>query len=703
MILRSARADQRPIVVVVLLALAIKAIVLAQLHDHPLLRPEGGLDAEYYYRLALRVTDGDLLLGPDAYFVSPLYIYFVALLLAVSGGSLLAVKAAQITLGAVAVALVFLTARRWFRARTAIVAATLAALTGQFTFYETLVLQTALDPFLTALDLFLLARALDRRRPGAFAAAGAAVGIHALNRPNVLIVAAVVALLLVQRMRLSAAFVTGVALALAPVTLRNWTMTGEPVLITSHGGLNFYIGNHAEADGTYRAVAGITPDVSGQAADAERVAEAALGREPTAGEVSRYFYGRAWRWIRDEPAAAAGLLARKIAYVFSAAPIALNYSYEYYARDERTLLRYLIAGPWLLLPLGLIGLAAPRAPAAPRGYVVWASFVPAYALSIAVFFVASRYRLPLLIPLCVTAGAAIDWSLARGAARDYGRLAWAAAATAVLFAAVNRDVGLDSGLSEERTAMAVVLVEQGRGTEAERLVSRAAPDHPQPGLLHFRVGDAYYARRQYANAIEHFQLALHREAAPDIRFRLGQALLDDGRAAEAVPHLHAAYEAGVGADVAGFDLARALVRAGRAADAAPLLTRVTASPDLDARELVAWSDVAIEAGRPDLARRILDLSVERDPAWAPAHAKLGVALGLLGDPAAAVEHLERAVRWQPTDAAAHLNLAVVYAELGRIDEARARVHEALRLRPDYPQAQALLARLTIDRRRPSID
>lgn len=61
----------------------VKFIVVLQLHDHPLLQPDAGLDTSAYVALAGRVRAGDLLLGPGLYFVSPLYIYFLAASLAI--------------------------------------------------------------------------------------------------------------------------------------------------------------------------------------------------------------------------------------------------------------------------------------------------------------------------------------------------------------------------------------------------------------------------------------------------------------------------------------------------------------------------------------------------------------------------------------------------------------------------------------------
>ena len=149
----------------------------------------------------------------------------------------------------------------------------------------------------------------------------------------------------------------GLALALAPVTIRNAAVAGDWSPASSHGGLNFYIGNNAEADGTYHHVPGITPNIQGQQEDARRVAEAAVGRKLDDGEVSAYFYGLGWSWmrcIRPTPRCCSRASCR---FVFNAGYISLNYSYPFYAYDARTLLALLFVGPWLLLPLGLVGLA----------------------------------------------------------------------------------------------------------------------------------------------------------------------------------------------------------------------------------------------------------------------------------------------------------------------------------------------------------
>src|SRR5581483_1202328 len=123
-----------------------------------------------------------------------------------------------------------------------------------------------------------------------------------------------------------------------------------------------------------------------------------------------------------------------------------------------------IIGAWLLIPLGLAGLVvlAPRHRLA--DYAVWCSFVPAYAISVAAFFAADRYRLPLLIPMCVGAGAFADAIVPRRPqrgrqalnlnSRSRGLAARLTTVGAVLFVAVNWPLHVDDGRNEERTRMA---------------------------------------------------------------------------------------------------------------------------------------------------------------------------------------------------------------------------------------------------------
>lgn len=629
----------RYLVLLGLAALVVKAVVLWQLHDHILLQPTGVLDDAVYVRLGRQVAAGDWALGRDTYYLSPFYIYFLSIALKLSGGSLLAVRSLQVLLGAASVLLIFATARAWYGPRQAAMAAGLALLTGLFTFYEVLLLQTALDPFLTALVLFALTRTLVTGSGAWAGAAGFALGLLAMNRPNALAFIPVAALALVTVRRTRQGFtqagviIVMAALTLSPVAVRNRIVAGDWVLISSHGGLNFYIGNSAEADGTYMVVEGITPSIQGQLVDSRRVAERALGRPLKASEVSDHFYQRAWDWIVAHPADALRLFLRKLAYVFNAADLALNYSYTYYSRDEPTLLRVLVVGPLLLVPLGLLGLvtAWPRDRA--REFAVWAAFIPTYALSVAAFFVSTRYRLALLVPLCVTAGGGIGWLLSTVRARRLRALAAAGAALLALGLLAGWPAGPDTGRANERTELVAHLIARGRTDEADRLIARTEAGHPRPAFLYFRAGRGYLERGDAARAIDFLQRAYRLEPdQPDVRFVLGEALLGAGQFAEAIPHL---------------DAARAI-------------------------------ETDEETARQALARAYGELGLER------------VRLGRAHD---AIAPLSRAAELDPANPGARYNLAVALAAEGRLAQARAQAEAALRLNPDYTLAKEMLGKI----------
>jgi tetratricopeptide (TPR) repeat protein len=560
--------------------LFVRGLVLAALDGHPLLRPEGGLDTDVYVDLARKVAAGDLLLrsSPEPFFVSPLYIYFAALVLFVTGGSLLAVAAVQVLLGAAAVWLTGDSARRLYGEAAALPAALLLAFTGVVVFHEAILLQAALDPFLAALTLWLVIRALESDRVPAFLLAGLSLGLFALNRPNVLPWAGVAAfLVLVSRGlrtggRLASVLLLGTAIGVCPATLRNLTVAGEPVLVSSHAGLNFLVGNGPGATGVYRWLDGITPNIAGQAADARRIAEAEAGRTLTARETSAHFAAKAWTWIASEPGAAARLFAKKVWYVLSGDEAPLNSSYPWYRR-ETAALGFLPVGPWLLVPLGAAGLALGLTGGSllrRADFAVWASFAPVYVLLVAAFFVATRYRLPLTVALATAGGGAVAILLSDLRARTLRRPLLAAAVAVPLAAAALWPTGLYDAAADEETLWVLHLIDTGDAAGAARRQGPLARAHPQPGVMWFRVGQAWASSGRLDEAVAALERSLQIDAGqPEtskvlsiVYGKRGIERTIAGNAAEALPDLEAAVRLDPTAPVARLNLAAVLAEKG---------------------------------------------------------------------------------------------------------------------------------------------
>lgn len=611
----SSTARRLPWIVLAVAAL-VRLAAAVTLDDHPLLQPSGELDTSVYVALARQVASGDWRLHDGrAFYVSPLYLYFLAAIVATvrETSALFAARVVQACLGTLAVGFVWDTARRWLGTREGGVAGVLAALCGVFVYYEIQILQAALDPVLTALGLWLLTRALLERRRAWWLATGAALGLHVLNRPNMLawaLLAPLAGLIVAtrardarsSRARAAAPLIAlvGTALVVGPVTLRNYAETGTFTLVTSHGGLNLYIGNHAGADGTYQALAGITPSIAGQARDARVVASRVLGRPVSDSEASRYFTDQAVAWMAAHPGEAGALFIRKLAYTLNAIELSLNGSYGYLAYDETTMLTWLPVGPWLLLPLGLVGVwlgARDRRSA----WAAWAAVIPVYAGSVALFFVSGRYRLPLLVPLAIMSAATVGAFVDRAARGGWAAVMPAGAAIAIAATLTWWPTGLDDGRSEDRAAMIVAAIDEGRIDEGLARLARWEPAHPASGLLLYRAGTALVERGDLPRAAPLLERALARapgesgarRAAARAAVDRGIALaIEPGGRAEAIAALELAVRLDPRSETARLDLGVLYAEDGRI-DAARAEAReaLRLRPDYDkARALLGALD-----------------------------------------------------------------------------------------------------------------
>jgi tetratricopeptide (TPR) repeat protein len=686
---------------------ALKCAALWQLKDQPLLQPDAGLDTTAYAHLAQQVLGGNIGLGPGLYYVSPFYIYFLAAILAVAH-SFTIVRVVQIALGTIAVGAIWLMAREWFGDRAAWWAAALAAFTGLFTFYEILILQSSIDVFLTSAALCALTFALTRHRLSLFVASGVVFGVMALNRPNVLLASLAIGatLALLRRMRPMALLLAGLVIGMSPAAIRNVVVSHELTFVSSHGGLNFYIGNHPGASGFYQQPPGISPTIEGQQSDTIRVASEALGRPVTDSEADDYFYRLAWTWIRQHPVDAAAAFARKLYYTFNAGFTALPYSYPFYVHDERTLFRFLIIGPWLLIPLGLVGLVSCRCRAdlsgPPRNagperrglqhrYLVWVAFVPAYGVAVAAFFVADRYRLPVLVPLTVGAGATVDLLAGAISTHRLSKLFVPAIVLALLAVAADWPLGLDDGRWQEGLRLAQRLVILGRGAEAADVATRISPREPHPGATDYGVAAQMLQMSEPDQALPHLEKAHQQNPGDAVAdYALGQALLALGRPKEAIPHLARGFNAGIEVPQGGYDYALALRDAGDIGGALSVLRRINAGDDPEA--WLRLGRFAAEARAPDVAEPFFRRAVALHPD-AASHQQLGVDLLLLQKYDEAARELADANRLDPRNTDTLSHLAYAEAKLGRLDQARAHTSQALALDPNDALARQLAAAL----------
>ena len=544
------------VVGIVALAFAVRLAYLYQIEPMPFFYHPVG-DAASYWDWAGRIAGGDWL-GSETFYQAPAYPYFLALVRMEVGDNLWHVRVVQIALGAVSCGLLVLVGR-WFMSHGAgFCAGLIVALYGPAVFFDGLIQKATLSLFLMSALLCLLgwmARgAPSMRSTGVAFAAGVVLGLLALTREQALLLGVVVLMWLVVRRaalhpiaRLGA-FVLGMALVLGLVAWRNYTVGGEVVLTTVQAGPNFYIGNHDGATGRYVTLKRGHESPPFEREDAAELAEADVGHPLTSREVSDYWLGKAWHYVRQHPVKWMGLLLYKWALVWNAYEIPDTESYTLYT--HLSWLLGLCGGInhfGVLCPLAAVGIAATTR----RWRDLWLLYVmiAAVAVGVAVFYVFGRYRYPLVPLLAIFAGAGL--CEIRSALRAFGlrRLKQPGGARAmrpwtVALVAMAVAIATNVRLNPERELdgmayanLGVVLGQQHNYAASIHFLERALERVPDSIETHYNLGLAYRFQGRLDLALEHFGRA--RKLDPqlmEVDYQMGTVYEALGRRGDAIRH-----------------------------------------------------------------------------------------------------------------------------------------------------------------------
>ena len=321
--------------------------------------------------------------------------------------------------------------------------------------------------------------------------------------------------------------------------------------------------------------------------------------------------------------------------------------------------------------------------------------MPLYAISVAVFFVAGRYRLPILVPLAIAGAGAVTSTIAALRTRRWIDAAIPVAALGIAATATLWPIALDDGRLEERVAMASALAGLGRPEEAIARAAAVAREHPEPGTVHYRVALALQAHGDLASAEAEVRRALSIDPKqPEAHAVLGQLLARAGRTGEARHHMLRAAAGGASAAGAARWIVDDAIGGPETSSAVFAVAEVARTAAADAATLREIGQHLLEARRGDLAEPYFLALDARYPRHADIVEALGVALLERGRSARAAQALERAVSLDGARPSSHLHLAIAYVQIDRRDEALTEARRALALRPDYPQARGVVEALT---------
>jgi len=309
----------------------------------------------------------------------------------------------------------------------------------------------------------------------------------------------------VGRTRRLALFAAGCAALLAPVALHNFTRRGVPLPTTANSGVNFYIGNGAEADGQYRPLVAGRGHPYHERDDARRIAEDLAGHALSPAGVSAFWFARAWAEIRAEPEHFVRLLGYKLRLLLAPREIMDAVAFEVF-QDESVVLRALsILSFGVLFPLALACWVVARGR---KGVALTITMAACIATSIVLFFVVGRFRLglvPFLLPFAALA-LVEGW---RSARRWPAALVFGAAALLSWWPlAFEGDARATSASN-----LASELLRREEFAAAESWARRACTADPTSADAAFNLGVALRGQNRLAEAREPFERARQLEPA----------------------------------------------------------------------------------------------------------------------------------------------------------------------------------------------
>jgi tetratricopeptide (TPR) repeat protein len=159
-------------------------------------------------------------------------------------------------------------------------------------------------------------------------------------------------------------------------------------------------------------------------------------------------------------------------------------------------------------------------------------------ISVLLFFVLARYRLPTVPFLFPFAAYALQWSFARCQERHWGSLAfsWLPTLAILVLCAVLVPGQAERGLEARYETMGVALIREGRVDEGIAELRGVIQLAPKRITAHYNLGVVYLEERaQYALAAEEFETVIGlQEDYAQAHYMLGRAYGGLGRTQEAV-------------------------------------------------------------------------------------------------------------------------------------------------------------------------
>ncbi|MDD5246352.1 MAG: glycosyltransferase family 39 protein [Candidatus Omnitrophica bacterium] len=511
------------------------------------------IDELTYDRWAMSILSPGGLLGSQVFWQAPFYAYFLALVYYLGGHELITIRLVQILLGLANCIFIFHIARAVFGRVSGIIALLLAAFYGVFIFYEGQVLNITLGLFLNLSFLLILLEAYNRKKNLIYFLAGLCLGLSAITRPTILIFLPFLLLWLARYAeprsfrRIAAYFgslLLGVVLLIGMTTARNYFLSGKLVPISTYGGINFYIGNNQDYDLTVR----IQPGVEFVHFASASLRERSL--EPRSPEASRFWYEKAFGYIKGHPRQYARLILKKVYLFWNGFEIPRYLDY-YLVEKFVPVLKWGVVRFWMISLFSLLGIGIAlsgiwkKTINRPERVSLLLLYVFSQFLVSVLYFITSPYRLSAVCVLIIFAAFFLERAAGLVKSRNYRMLGVLLGAAAIIGWVVNSNFYGNLGKNDalDNRILCSVFAQENDLPKAISYGEKAVSGAPYIPESWYCLAEAYLKAGRLDQAERACRQAISRGyRMSDIYLLLGDILKQKGLEAEAAAEYQRAQE-----------------------------------------------------------------------------------------------------------------------------------------------------------------
>ncbi|WP_457624228.1 hypothetical protein [Persephonella sp.] len=404
----------KPLLFIYALTLTVNIITYISVSSFYIHRyPPPSSDMDFYRFIVYFIEENNPLISEEAFYYSPLFSYLAFLFKTLVGEEFIKfIIFFNIIAGSSIPVVIYLMIYLFTSSRyIGLIIAGTSSIFDSLLIYNSFFLKTTLGIVLIAWGLYFGFLFIHRTgKTPHLILSGLLLGLASLIYVNLLMFIGLFVLYLFYRYKFKTLlFVIPVILAIIPSTLINYIRVKDTILVTSIGGIHFYIGNNLKSNGMYTKIPNIRPSGFGHYFDAREVAELKLQKKLKPSEVSDFWYNQAISEILQNPLFFVKLYIRKIFLTFNYYDIPNNIN-KNQIKKRSFFLRKFTLNFGIFSFLGLLGFII--ALGEKKLFPVHLFFI-AYLASIILFFITDRYRLPLFIPMAIYSGFFINYLISK--------------------------------------------------------------------------------------------------------------------------------------------------------------------------------------------------------------------------------------------------------------------------------------------------